>query len=181
MEAGLNERLPILEVSGDTIVSKMGDVTMGFEVRKPEVFTLSGQQYEALHQAFVRALKVLPVGSVFHMQDWFVRDSYKPDYEKAGDSFLSRASERFNNEREFLRHHCRIYLTRRPENRRMPTTAASGLLRKTLVPVELLSTERLREFETAVGQFVSILAASGLVELRRLKDEELASGIKRAG
>jgi len=181
MEAGLNERLPVLEVSGDTIVSKMGDVTMGFEVRKPEVFTLSGQQYEALHQAFVRALKVLPVGCVFHMQDWFVRDSYKPDYEKAGDSFLSRASERFYNEREFLRHHCRIYLTRRPENRRMPTTAASGLLRKTLVPVELLSTERLREFETAVGQFVSILAASGLVELRRLKDEELASGFKRAG
>ena len=181
MEAGLNERLPILEVSGDTIVSKMGDVTIGFEVRKPEVFTLSGQQYEALHQAFVRALKVLPVGCVFHMQDWFVRDSYKPDYEKEGDSFLSRASERFFNEREFLRHHCRIYLTRRPENRRMPTTAASGLLRKTLVPVELLSTERLREFETAVGQFVSILAASGLVDLRRLKDEELASGFKRAG
>lgn len=181
MEAGLNERLPILEVSGDTIVSKMGDVTMGFDVVKPEVFTLSGQQYEALHQAFVRALKVLPVGCVFHMQDWFVRDSYKPDYEKAGDSFLSRASERLHNEREFLRHHCRIYLTRRPEKRRMPTTAASGLLRKTLVPVELLSTDGLREFETAVGQFVSILVDTGLVELRRLKDEELASGFKKAG
>jgi len=181
MEAGLNERLPILEVSGDTIVSKMGDVTMGFEVRKPEVFTLSGQQYETLHQAFVRALKVLPAGCVFHMQDWFVRDSFKSDYEKAGESFLSRASERFFNEREFLWHRCRIYLTRRPENRRMPTTAASGLLRKTLVPVELLSPETLREFETAVGQFVSILAASGLVELRRLKDEELASRFKQAG
>lgn len=181
MEAGLNERLPVLEVSGDTIVSKMGDVTMGFEVRKPEVFTMSGQQYEVLHQAFVRALKVLPAGCVFHMQDWFVRDSYKPDYEKAGDSFLSRASERFFNEREFLRHHCRIYLTRRADNRRMPTTAASGLLRKTLVPVELLSTGRLREFETAVGQLVSVLAASGLMELRRLKDDELASGFKRAG
>lgn len=181
MEAGLNERLPILEVSGDTIVSKMGDITMGFEVVKPEVFTLSANQYEALHQAFVRALKVLPVGSVFHMQDWYVLDAYKPDYEKAGDSFLGRASERFLSEREFLRHHCRIYLTRRPENRRMPTTAASGLLRKTLVPVELLSPEGSREFETAVGQFASILAESGLVELRRLKDEDLASGYKRAG
>ena len=126
MEAVLNERLPILEVSGDTIVSKMGDVTMGFEVWKPEIFTLSAQQYEVLHQVFVRALKVLPVGCVFHMQDWYIKDSYKPDYEKAGDSFLSRASERFFNEREFLRHFSRIYVTRRPANRRMPTSAASG-------------------------------------------------------
>lgn len=39
MQAGLNERLPILEAAGDTIVSKMGDVTMGFDVVKPEVCT----------------------------------------------------------------------------------------------------------------------------------------------
>ena len=181
MEAVLNERLPILEVSGDTIVSKMGDVTMGFEVRKPEIFTLSAQQYEVLHQVFVRALKVLPVGCVFHMQDWYIKDSYKPDYEKAGDSFLSRASERFFNEREFLRHFCRLYVTRRPANRRMPTSAASGLLRRSLVPGELLSGEGLREFETAVGQFTSILSESELIGLRRLPDEELASSFKRPG
>src|ERR1700743_3643601 len=147
MEVGLNERLPILEISGDTIVSKMGDITVGFEARKPEVFTVSATQYEALHLAFVRALKVLPVGCVFHMQDWYIKDAYKADFERAGESFLSRASERFFNEREFLRHHCRIYLTRKPENRRMPTSAASGLLRKSLVPGELLSKDKLREFE----------------------------------
>lgn len=180
MEVGLNERLPILEVSGDTIVSKLGDITVGFEVRKPEVFTLAGAQYDALHLAFVRGLKVLPVGCVFHMQDWYVKDSYKADFEKAG-SFLGRASERFYNERDFLRHTCRIYLTRRPGSRRMPTSAASGLLRRSLVPGDLLSVEMLRDFETAVGQLERILTDSGLLELRRLKDEELASGYKRAG
>lgn len=181
MEAGLNERLPILEVAGDTIVSKMGDITVGFEVRKPEVFTMSAPQYEALHQAFVRALKVLPVGCIFHMQDWYVRDAYKADYEKAADSFLSRASERYYNERDFLRHTCRIYITRRPDGRKMPTSAASGLLRKSLVPVELLTKDKVRDFETAVGQLESILADSGLLELRRLTDAELGSGYKRAG
>ena len=181
MEAGLNERLPILEVAGNAIVSKMGDITVGFEVRKPEVFTMSGPQYEGLHQAFVRALKVLPVGCIFHMQDWYVKDVYKADYEKAGESFLGRASERFYNERDFLRHTCRIYLTRRPDGRRMPTSAASGLLRRSLVPGELLSKDNIRDFETAVGQFMSILMDSGLLELRRLLDEELASGYKKAG
>ena len=181
METGLDERLPILEVAGGGIISKMGDFTVAFEVTKPEVFTLSGENYEALHQAFVRALKVLPAGSVFHMQDWYVRDNYEADYEKAGDSFLSRASERFYNEREFLRHTCRIFLTRRPEGRRMPTSAASGLMRRSLVPMELLSKEAVRDFEIHVGQFETILADSGLVTLRRLQDEELASGYKKAG
>jgi hypothetical protein len=48
-----------------------------------------------------------------------------------------------------------------------------------LVPWELLSTEKRRDFETAVGQLSSILVDSGLVELTRLKDAELASGYKR--
>jgi conjugation system TraG family ATPase len=181
MEARLDERLPILEVAGDGMVSKMGDFTVGFEATKPEIFTLSGDNYEALHQAYVRALKVLPAGSVFHMQDWYIKDSYGADYEKAGDSLLSRASERYYNEREFLRHTCRIFLTRRPEGRRMPTSGASGLLRRTLVPTELLSKEAVRDFETAVGQFETIVGDSGMVMLRRLKDKELASGYKKAG
>lgn len=181
METRLDERLPILEVSGDAVISKMGDYTVGFTVIKPEVFTMSGEQYEALHQAFVRALKVLPPGSVFHMQDRYVRDRYRADFEKAGDSFLGRASERFYNERDFLRHDCRIYLTRRPGSRRMPTSAASGLLRRSLVPGELLNKGMVRDFEVAAGQFVSILKDSGLVQLRRLTDADLASGYKRAG
>jgi hypothetical protein len=36
----LSERLPILEVAADCIVSKMGDVSVGLEVTKPEIFTM---------------------------------------------------------------------------------------------------------------------------------------------
>ena len=181
MEATLDERLPILEVSGNGIVSKLGDFTVGFEVTKPEVFTLAGENYDALHQAFVRALKVLPAGSVFHMQDIFVKDHYQADYERAGDSFLNRASERFYHEREYLRHTCRMYLTMRPPGRKMPTSAASGLLRRSLVPGELLSKSAIQDFEICVGQFVSILADGGLLKTRRLLDEELASQYRKAG
>ena len=67
MEALLDSRLPILEVADNCIVSKMGDVTIGLEITKPEIFTLSSDNYETLHQAFVKALKVLPEGSVFQI------------------------------------------------------------------------------------------------------------------
>jgi hypothetical protein len=90
MEKRLNDILPILGVEKDCILNKQGDYTVVLEVQKPEIFTLSTAEYENLHQQFVKALKVLPVGSIFHMQDWFVQDTYKPDFEKAGESFLSR-------------------------------------------------------------------------------------------
>ena len=78
---------PILEIDRDSLLSKMGDFTIGFAVTKPEIFTLSTENYLALHQSFVKALRVLPEGSVFHMQDMYVRDSYRPDFEKTGGSF----------------------------------------------------------------------------------------------
>jgi hypothetical protein len=84
MEAQLDQRLPILEIKDDCIVSKQGDLTIGLEITKPEIFTLSSDNYETLHQAFVKALKVLPVGSVFHMQDIYVKDAYQADYDRVG-------------------------------------------------------------------------------------------------
>jgi conjugation system TraG family ATPase len=77
MRVKLEERFPILEVSGDCIVSKMGDVTVALEVTKPEIFTLGEVEYEGLHQAFVKALKVLPEGTVVHMQDTYRRDRFR--------------------------------------------------------------------------------------------------------
>jgi hypothetical protein len=181
MDTRLDDRLPILEITDNCIVSKMGDLTIGLEITKPEIFTLSSDNYEGLHQTFVKALKVLPVGSVFHMQDIFVKDSYQADYERAGESFLSRASERFFNERALLRHTSYIYLTKKPAGRKPATSAASGLLRRNLVPQDTLSPQVIREFEDAAGQFARILSDSGLVHVRRLGTEDLVSGPKKAG
>ena len=45
----LQSRFPLLGVEKDCILSKGGDITVCFEVTLPEVFTLSGAEYEALH------------------------------------------------------------------------------------------------------------------------------------
>ncbi|HTR29904.1 MAG TPA: TraG family conjugative transposon ATPase [Puia sp.] len=181
MNATLRDRLPILEIDGDGIVSKMGDWTVGFSVTKPEIFTLSAENYLALHQAFVKALKVLPAGSAFHMQDTFTKDSYRANFEKAGESFLGRASERFFNERELLRHTSRLYLTKRPAGRKAASSAVSGLLRRSLVPEGTLNVAERLEFENAVGQFVRILTDSGMVQLQRLTNEDLGGSENRVG
>ena len=181
MEKQLNDIIPIMSVENDCIVSKQGDYTIALEVLKPEIFTLSSVDFEALHQNFVKAIKVLPVGSVFHMQDWFIQDAYKANFERAGDSFLSQASERFFNERPYLSHTAYIFLTKRPAGRKTATSATSSLLRRSIVPQETLHPQKVQEFLESAGQFIRILEDGGFIKLRRLTTTEMLSDAHRAG
>ena len=47
---------------------------MAFEVTLPELFTVSSQEYEALHGVWLKAVKVLPDYTVVHKQDIFVQE-----------------------------------------------------------------------------------------------------------
>lgn len=181
MEKHLEELFPIMGVQHDCILSKQGDITVAFEARLPEIFTLSDQEYEAFHQAWVKAIKVLPRYSVFHKQDWFVNSYYGPDFTKVDTSFLTRSSERFFNERPFLDHKCYILLTKKPLGRKVSTSLFSNLLRKSIVPPQVLNSQLLHDFLDSAGQFARIMEDSGFVSLRRLKEEELLSKERKIG
>jgi conjugation system TraG family ATPase len=172
---------PLFKVERNCILSAQGDMTIAYRVHLPELFTLSDRDYEAFHQAWVRAIRLLPHGCVFHKSDWFVESGYKADYVKAGDSFLSRASEQFFNERAYLHHECFIFLTQKPKERKPASSAYTGLLRKSIVPQQMLEERLLEDFLDAAGQFGRVLSDSGFVTLQRLDDEALAGTEKAAG
>lgn len=181
MEKQLNDILPIMGVEHDCILSKQGDITIAFQAELPEIFTLSDQEYEAFHQAWIKAIKVLPKFSVFHKQDWFIDSRHKPDFTKEDDSFLSRSSERFFNERPFLNHSCYIMLTKKPTGRKLSSSLFSNLLRKSIVPEQTLKPQLLQDFLDGAGQFKRILEDSGFVKLTRLKNPELQSHERKMG
>lgn len=179
MEKLLDDLIPIMDVEHDCILSKQGDITVVFQADLPEIFTLSDHDYEAFHQTWVKALRVLPPHSVFHKQDWFVDSRYEPDFSREDKSFLSMQSERHFNERPFLDHTCYIYITKKPANRKVSSSLASNLIRPALMPEETMDEKVLQELHSCVGQFKHIMEDSGFVKLRRLKDEELwSSGVK---
>jgi conjugation system TraG family ATPase len=181
MEKWLKDVLPVKGVEQDCILSRMGDVTVAYEATLPEIFTLSDQEYEAFHQVWVKAIKVLPKQAVLHKQDWFVEDRYQPDFSREDMSFLSRSSERFFNERPFLNHRCYILLTKKATGRKHATSLFSTLLRRSIVPEETLRPDMLQDFLDSCGQFRRILEDSGFIRLRRLTDEELQSQKNKAG
>ncbi|HEU5053385.1 MAG TPA: TraG family conjugative transposon ATPase [Hanamia sp.] len=174
MEKLLEELLPIMGVEHDAILSKQGDITIAFRAVLPELFTMSDKDYEAFHQAWIKAIKVLPRFSVFHKQDWFINSKYDAEFLKA-QSFLSLSSERFFNERPYLDHECYIFLTRKPDSRKSSSSLFSNLLRRSIVPVQLLKEGLLQDFLDAAGQFAKILEDSGFIQLERIKGEKLAS------
>jgi len=173
--------LPIYKVEHGCILSMQGDITAAYKVTLPEIFTLSERDYEAYHQAWVKAIKVLPQHSILHKQDYFIKGSYRADFDGAGDGFLSRSSERFFNERECLDHCCYIFLTKKPLDRKVSSSAYSGILRKGIVPAQTISPVLYSDFMDSAGQFERILSDSGFVSLVRLGDDELAGTANRAG
>ena len=127
----LEKLLPIEKIENHCILSKQGDITLAFEVTLPEIFTLSTDDFEAMHQAWVKAIRVLPNHSIVHKQDWFVEATYQGDFTKADQSFLSRSSERFFNERPYLDHACYVFLTKKPDGRKASSALLSNLMRRT--------------------------------------------------
>jgi Domain of unknown function, B. Theta Gene description (DUF3875) len=65
MEKNITDMLPIMAIEHDCILSKQGDITIAYKCVLPEIFTLSDQEYEGLHQAWIKAIKQLPKHSVF--------------------------------------------------------------------------------------------------------------------
>ena len=72
--ATLESKFPLLAVENGCIISKDADITVAYRVELPELFTVTSAEYEAIHAAWCKALKVLPEYSVVHKQDWVRHD-----------------------------------------------------------------------------------------------------------
>ena len=169
------ERLfPLLAVENGCIISKEADLTVAFKVELPELFTITEEEYEQIHSTWNKAIKVLPVYSIVHKQDWYTTETYRAEH--LGDaqmSFLDRSSERHFNERPYLNHDCYLYLTKTTRQRMAQKSDFSSLVQGRLVPKEMTDKEGISAFLDAVDQFERIVNDSGLFSIARLTEEEL--------
>jgi len=178
--ATLESKFPLLSVEHDVIVSKDADITVGFRVELPELYTVTSVEYEAIHSAWVKAIKVLPDYSIVHKQDIFIKENYQPQID--GDtSFLSRSFERHFNERPYLNHYCYLFLTKTTKERSRTQSNFSTLCRGFIIPKDIKDREVATKFLEAVGQFASILNESGYLKLHRLTDDEIIGTEAEAG
>ncbi len=171
--ATLESRFPLLAVEQGCIISKDADITIAFEVKLPELFTVTTEEYEAMHSVWNKAIKVLPDYSIVHKQDWYIKENYKTEKPQQDLSFLSSSFERHFNERPYLNHTCYLYLTKTTKERSKQQSTFSTLGRGFIVPKEIKNKETVLRFVEAANQFEQIVNDSDFIKLRRLTADQI--------
>lgn len=177
----LERRFPLLSVENGCIVSKDADLTVAFEVELPELYTVTADEYEAMHSSWIKAVKVLPEHSVVCKQDWFVKETYRPKTDDGEQSFLTRSYELHFNERPYLNHKCYLFLTKTTRKRSRRKSDFNTLCRGFLLPKEITDKDAAARFLEAVEQFERIMNDSGHIRLRRLETDEITGTKERPG
>lgn len=155
---------------GKFLISKSGDVTRLFEVEMAQIYSSSNKELFGYHDAWCRAVNSLPTFSIVHKQDIFSEGKFvdrTPD-----DSFLRKLSKQHFNGKKCLNHKCYVYVTLSNEKNFRNVATSNFILRKRLLPPEVIDYERLDKFNDSVAQFCQILTETGF-SLRELTADDL--------
>jgi len=179
-ETDLADVMPIQFIDDGMLVNGNGDITVGYRLFLPEVFTLSDTEAEHLHTQIQGLLKLLPAGTIFHQQNCYYNLTYNHD--DFSENYLM--NEKLNNfkGKEILQSYTNIYLTFRNElNRKKKRSAiTTSLLRKPkflfkepmkdIVLRRKEAEDTIRNFETAINQINGFMAV-------RMQSSELNNAV----
>lgn len=103
----IRDCFPVINGKGGVILSKGGDICVGWELSLPPAFRCNEEKYDSIIKSFSAAIALLPDYSIVHKQDIFMKRKYKAT---TTIDFLDAAYERHFDGREYLDHSCRIFL-----------------------------------------------------------------------
>ena len=158
---------PVMNGGDGVILSKRGDVCYGWEVLLPPAFRCNEERYDAIVQALHSAVTLLPDYAIVHKQDVYMKKEYVAE-KSAG--FLQEAYEMYFDGREYLDHRCWLFLTF--SSKKNVRGASSGLLGIT-AGGSMPKSEVLARFAAVAEQFATVVQGCGLLEMRRLTEDDI--------
>jgi len=94
---------PIATSKDHVIFANNGNVVACYKVDLPEIYSLSETDFEDLHSTWLQAVKSLPVGTVIHKQDIYLKTGFTASH-LPNDTFLARATYNHFKGRECIQH-----------------------------------------------------------------------------
>ena len=173
----LDKVFPLATVLDGAIISRRGDVTLGWELTLPGSYSLMKEEYDDMLLNFCSAAAVLPPWTMIHRQDVFLYDTYHGT--KTG-RFLPDAYEAHFEGRRYLTHRQYIYLTMSSRSSGMRPGASSGLF-GFKVSTKLPKQEDIYAFESSCFEFIESIVKGGYITARRLTQDELRGTPESAG
>ncbi len=173
--------LPIQTITQDAIINGNGDITVGYRMYLPEVFTLSEKEAEYIHERLEALFKMLPAGTVIHQQIFYYTGKYS--YEEYSNNALIAENNRHLDGKEILNSYTNLYLTftNGKKNGKIRKSATNtSLLRKLNFPFKQPYRDyerRMTEMEASLLNFENGLASIQQFEIRKMDSKELNNAI----
>lgn len=177
----IREVFPIYAVENDFLVSRTAEITAAYTLTLPEIYTLSKEDYEAMHALWVSAIKVLPDYTVICKQDWFTKEDYRSSV--VGESepgFLESAYRQHFEGRPYLKHTCYLFITQSRKGRSRMQSTDSLLLKGRITPQEV-DGKVFDTFSESISQMEQILNDSGVILIERIDAEGLLGSNEAEG
>ncbi|MBP5567005.1 MAG: hypothetical protein J6X57_05940, partial [Bacteroidales bacterium] len=165
----IRDNFPVMNGGDGIILSKRGDICMGWEVLLPPAFRCNEEKYDSLIASLGGAIALLPDYTIIHKQDIFMRKRYSSE---RVSGFLEKAYEEHFDGREYLDHRCFLWLSF--SSKKNVRGGSSGLLG--LAGAGLPSAAQIGRMVTAAEQFGAMLSGNSLLSLRRLTEEDIFGG-----
>lgn len=164
---------PLMGLKDGIIISKRGDITLGWELTLPDVFSLLEGDYNELVQSLASAVRILPAWTMVHRQDIYLYEDYVP---QEGRNFLQNSYERHFSGRRFLTHRQYLFLTLSSKASALRPVSSSGLYGAKGI-AKIPGRDRIEQLLTKSAEFISVLTGNGKISARQLTDDDYATSL----
>ena len=162
---------PIIDIQDNIIFSNNGNVILCYECILPEIYSLSEKDYADIHGTWFQSLKSLPVGTVVHKQDIYLKTAYSSEG-LPHSSFLERATHDHFKDREYMDHRSYLFFIL-TKNKALNNSKYINPFHKISKKVLRESDESIKSFIGSVTDSVSYTNNIRKVFIRTLKSEEI--------
>ena len=98
----------ILDLKKNKVVYSNGCYAICYTVELPEKYSLGEEDYLSLNDYWNKAIKDLPVGTIFYKQDVFLKEEFSTNIFPE-ENFLQKATKKYFDKRTFLNHTCNLF------------------------------------------------------------------------
>ncbi len=163
MDTSFDKIFPLYCVENDLLVSKTGDISMMYQIKLPQIYSLSKTDIDEINTIFDKILRLLPEDTIFQKQDYFFVDTIEDKLSDKGD-ILSKSDNIHYFEKPTMTHECFIIITKNTKNNSSIASNPSGY-RKIL--------ENLEKYFNDVKLCMSFVESKDFFEITRLKDDAI--------
>lgn len=165
----IEDIIPVEATCGDCLIGNRGDVTVGWELSLPQMYSMTPEEYDSLMDSMMSAARMMDPWTVIHRQDVYTYRTYEPEQVPG---YLGSCFERHFAGRPYLSHSARIFVTM--ASRQTVTGSSLGKMacwsRRSDARFPTLSD--LEQFRSKADRFISALTSGGRVRARLLTEED---------